>query len=334
MTLNGPSQPKACGRIRCDDVKLRLNLSNPELTMRYQPHHLEQWHNDGFVIIEDFFTPDEIAPLFDDFEALYGRRAPDQAVAVALNKKVAGVLGKSHPKQFQNIDSLPYEASIDLNLISLHPAVIALAKAILAVSDVHLYQSHTWAKFTGEADYDQPHHCDFGNHTLTVPSDLAHQRSVDFIAYITDVQDDLGALHYVTKPDSNRILGAGEVRATEASQAALKNVERSATGRAGTLVAHSIDTFHRGTNLIRPEGRRYTMTFGYKAAGNDMIGYHVWQSSPQKPWERVLNHASPEQLACLGIPKPGADYWTPRTLRLTQDRWPGWDLSAWRARSE
>jgi hypothetical protein len=298
--------------------------------MRHQPHHLEQWQQDGFVIIEDFFTPDEIAPLFEDFEALYDHLAPAQSAAVALNKKQAGVLGKVHPKQFQNIDSLPYEASIDLNLISMHPGLIAFAKALLAVNDVHLYQSHTWAKFTGAADYDQMHHCDFGNHTLTAPGDLACQRSVDFIAYITDVEDDLGALHYVTKPDSDHILGAGEVIAPEASQAKLKQKERSAAGPAGTLVAHSIDTFHRGTNLTRPEGRRYTMTFGYKAAGNDMIGYHAWQSSPHKPWERVLNHASPEQLACLGIPKPGSDYWTPRTLRLTQARWPGWDLSAWR----
>lgn len=161
---------------------------------------------------------------------LYAHLAPNQAEAVALNKKEAGGLGKFHPKQFQNIDSLPYEGSIDLNLISLHPALIALAKALLTVNDVHLYQSHTWAKFTGDADYDQVHHCDYGNHTLTVPGDLPCQRSVDFIAYITDVDDDLGALQYVTKPDSDRILGAGEVSATEALQVKLKQTERSAAG--------------------------------------------------------------------------------------------------------
>jgi len=32
-------------------------------------------------------------------------------------------------------------------------------------------------------------------------------------------------------------------------------------------------------------------------------------------------------LACLGIPEPGAAYWSPRTLKLTQDRWPDWDMS-------
>ena len=76
-----------------------------------------------------------------------------------------------------------------MNLLSLHPALIALARDLLGVPDVHLYQSHSWAKFTGEADYDQVHHCDFGNHTLTVPSDEAAMRSVDFIIYITDVTD-------------------------------------------------------------------------------------------------------------------------------------------------
>ena len=64
--------------------------------------------------------------------------------------------------QFKNINSLPYNASSAINLISLHPQLIAFAKALLGVPDVHLYQSHTWAKYTGEADYDQKFHCDFG----------------------------------------------------------------------------------------------------------------------------------------------------------------------------
>ena len=42
-----------------------------------------------------------------------------------------------------------------MNLISLDQKLIALAKRLLGVDQVELYQSHTWAKFTGEADYDQ-----------------------------------------------------------------------------------------------------------------------------------------------------------------------------------
>ena len=69
------------------------------------------------------------------------------------------------------------------------------------------------------------------------------------------------------------------------------------------------------------------MTAGYKAAGNDLIGYHVWQQSEGRDWSVIFDHASPEQLACLGVPMPGDAYWTMRTLKLSQARWPGWDMS-------
>ena len=68
------------------------------------------------------------------------------------------------------------------------------------------------------------------------------------------------------------------------------------------------------------------MTIGYKAAGNDMIGYHTWQQTADRDWSLILNHATSEQLAALGIPRPGSVYWTQRTLKLTQARWPDWDM--------
>jgi hypothetical protein len=98
---------------------------------------------------------------------------------------------------------------------------------------------------------------------------------------------------------------------------------------AGTLVAHGIDTFHRGTNLTLEGAHRYTMTVGYKARGNDQIGFHVWQSSAERDWGPILAAGSPEQLAMLGIPRPGDPFWTPRALALTQARWPMWDMQAW-----
>lgn len=69
------------------------------------------------------------------------------------------------------------------------------------------------------------------------------------------------------------------------------------------------------------------MTVGYKAAGNDNIQYHVWQTGKGKQWDLVLNNATPEQLTVLGIPAPGDGYWSLRTLKLTQARWPNWDMT-------
>ena len=57
-----------------------------------------------------------------------------------------------------------------------------------------------------------------------------------------------------------------------------------------------------------------------------MVSYHVWQQAANRPWDQIMSHASPLQLASLGIPLPGDRFWTDRTLKLTQRRWPNWDM--------
>lgn len=296
--------------------------------MRFNAQHVQQWHEDGFVVLDDFFTAEEIAPVLQDFEHLYKGANTDVGDGSAKVLTPGDDADANSALQFKNIDTLPYVGSSAINLISFHPALIEFAQALLGVPTVHLYQSHTWAKYTGQADYDQQFHCDFGNHTLTVPSEDAAQRSVDFVFYLTDVGSDQGSLRYVTKPNVEKVLGRQRLAATTPEQqAALHEVEQAVVVPAGGLVAHSIDTMHRGSNLTEPNGRRFSMTVGYKAAGNDQIGFHVWQVAANRPWENLLNHAAPEQLACLGIPLPGDAFWSLRSLKLTQARWPGWDMS-------
>ncbi len=205
--------------------------------MRFTNEHIKQWREDGFVLIADFFGKDELSPVLDDFETLYHQRGKGEGVGTVLDVKKDGSIGASHAKQFLNFDSLPYKASSAINLISLHPALIDFARGLLGFDKVHLYQSHTWAKYTGEADYDQAFHCDFGNHTLTVPSDDVALRAVDFVIYLTDVTDEHGALHYVTKPDSCELLGSGarptvaQARGLAPDQRRLSSARRLRRGR-------------------------------------------------------------------------------------------------------
>jgi ectoine hydroxylase-related dioxygenase (phytanoyl-CoA dioxygenase family) len=302
----------------------------PSTSERFSAAHVEQWREEGFVVLEHFFDEREYQPVLHDFESLYQEAGKGEGVGAAREVKPGEPRGLFQATQFKNIHVLPYEASSALNLMSLHPALIALAQALLGVSDVHLYQSHTWAKYTGEADYEQDFHCDFINHTLLVPSDEPAQRTVDFVIYLTDVTQAHGAMRYVTKPDVLAALGRPAISGmNEREQAALRERERAVEVPAGSIVAHGIDTVHRGSNLTAPHGRRFSLTVGYKAAGNDNIGFHVWQVARGRPWHLIFDHATPEQLACLGVPKPGDRFWTKRTLELAQSRWPNWNMAAY-----
>ena len=291
---------------------------------RFTAAQLDEWRNEGGVLLERFFTPAEIEPCRADMQTLYGERQTQGAMP--LNEKQEGQIGVISRDQFRNFDDMPFACSPALNLIALHPALIELARAALGTEQVHLYQSHSWAKFTGEADFDQNFHCDFKNHTLTVPAEDLDQRTINCMIYFTDVTDELGAIHYVPLSASNEVCGAErDPFGPEEVQAPLKAVERSGAGPAGSIFAYGIDVYHRGTNLTLPGGVRYTLTASFKAAGNDMIGWSAWPVSFMRPWHIFFEHCTPDQLSCLGIPQPGADFWTEETIRRTLKRWPMWD---------
>ena len=69
----------------------------------------------------------------------------------------------------------------------------------------------------------------------------------------------------------------------------------------------------------------------FKTAGDDSIGYHAWPFHHLKPWRRIFEHATPEQLACFGVALPGDPFWTAVTLARAQARYPGWDMTPYRA---
>lgn len=298
---------------------------------RHTDAQVDQWHRDGAVLLDQFLTEEEVAPCFEDMRALYGDKAPAQSET--RRDDHGGQVGTFSPDQFRNNEDMPFQCSPALNLLGLHPALIAMAKAALGTDDVRLYQSHTWAKYTGVADYEQPFHCDFKNHTLTVPSEAALGRTINFMIYITDVTMAHGAISYVPLPDSDPITGPNRAMFLDTdleTQHRLKQVEQRGTGKAGSIFAYGIDVYHRGMNLTAPKGYRYTLTASYKAAGNDMIGWSAWPHSFLKPWHLIINHATPDQLTCLGIPRPGDPFWSERTLERAQLRWPDWDLSLYR----
>ena len=154
--------------------------------------------------------------------------------------------------------------------------------------------------------------------------------SITFIIYFSDVTEAHGPTHYVNRTDSDNCGGMNRFlnkREDLEFQKELIKFERSAAGPAGTLLAYGIDVFHRGTNLTEPNGYRYAMTSCFKKAGNDAIGYTAWPWHFNKPWHKIFEHATPEQLSCFGVPLPGDPFWTEETMTLAKLRYPRWDMS-------
>jgi hypothetical protein len=300
---------------------------------RFTKAHVAAWRRDGAVLIERFFTPAEVAAVTADFAAVFGRTA---GADEALVKRKQGQAGKFNPAQFTDIQPVPVDCSPALNLIGVHPQLIAFAKAALKSERVHLYQCQAWAKYTGDADYDQPLHCDFVNHTLTAPSEDVSRNSVTILCYFSDVSAGHGPMHYVPRSVSAKIAGPERTLESDpqrfaALQAALARHERSSASPAGSIVPYAIDVYHRGANLTAPGGHRFALMSCFKKAGDEAVGFHAWAFHHTKPWAKIFDHATPEQLACFGVPLPGDKFWTEVTLARAQARYPNWDLAPYRA---
>jgi hypothetical protein len=187
------------------------------MRQRFTDEHLASWRRDGGVLINNFFTDEEVAAVAADFETVFAGKSGADA---PLEKKRDGEIGRFNPAQFATFEAVPFDCSPALNLIGVHPQLIRFAQTALGAERVHLYQCQVWAKFTGDADYDQPFHTDFSNHTLTVPSADASLNSVTILCYFSDVTEAHGPMHYVTRPDSDNIVGpAANSTANEAQQA-------------------------------------------------------------------------------------------------------------------
>ncbi|MEZ5598559.1 MAG: phytanoyl-CoA dioxygenase family protein [Pseudomonadales bacterium] len=297
--------------------------------IRHTRQDIAAWHREGLVVLPSFFHAQEVAAVAADFERIFPQveRHP-----TALRQARDDGQARFHARQFAHFENIPFACSPALNLAAVHPALIAMARDALGMRDVRLYQAQAWAKFTGEADYDQPFHVDYNNHTLTVPAEDDVRNSITFFIYFSEVTDAHGPVHYVSRPDAARVgCGPDAYMLSEADvQARLQTVGQACIAPAGSVFAYGIDVWHRGSNLTAPYAHRYVMTACFKRAGNDSIGYCAWPYHHLKPWDIIFDHATPEQLACFGVPLPGDPFWTTLTLARAQHRRPGWDMTPWR----
>jgi hypothetical protein len=232
------------------------------------------------------------------------------------------------PAQFIGLREAP-TGDPALDTLALHPRILDLVEALLHTTDVRLYQAETFAKYTGVADYEQPLHIDETNHTLVPPRRDGRYRQVQLFLYLSDVTEERGATRIVSRTVTSSI-PRGQLVFDRAGLVHLDEHEVAATGPAGSVLAYSADTVHRGTPMTEPGAGRFFFNLGFRPADVDWVGALPWPrkgiESAMRPWIEALDV---RQLTALGFPPPGHDYWCDDTLAATADRYPGLDLTPW-----
>ncbi|EWM19553.1 hypothetical protein [Kutzneria sp. 744] len=294
---------------------------------------LEQWGQQGFVILPELLSHNDLAPAVAELGLMF--------------PSAAGFHDGSDPRrsrflddEFDGIDNFPF-TSTQVSLLAVHPKIVDLASSLLGTDDIRIYGAEAWAKYTGATSYDQDLHRDYLNHTVLVPS--TEFRQVEMFVYLVDVPEELGPPHLLAREWTSHLpavpnwfprSGAGSDFVAPASPD-LYTHEVSGAGPAGTVVAFETGTFHRGTELRRPGGARYSMHLNFRRATDDWALQKGWAAQSHLPaWYSFVDRASARQLGLFGFPPPGHPYWTPDTLAGMALRYPGLDLSPWKSASK
>jgi hypothetical protein len=294
-----------------------------------------QWTSAGFVVIDGFLSTDQLEPTVSTLDSMF-------PTATDFHDDIDPERNKQFRDDFGGIVNFPF-SNVELSLLSVHASLVELAEVLLECDDVRAYSIEGWAKYTGAADYEQQLHRDYLNHTLLVPSDDNNFKQVEMFLYLCDVPDDLGPPSFVSRehtdglpvlpnwypPADTPVDESGWSSAT--GSPGLYKEECSGAGTAGTLVAYTTSTFHRGRQLVQPRGARYTIHVNFRPAIAEWAARRSWvEESLTLGWSDFVGRATPDQLALFGVPRPGHRYWTPQTLDGVSVRYPTLDMTPWR----
>lgn len=293
---------------------------------------IEAWQSDGLLRLPGYLSTSDLAPAHGELEIMF-------PTADGFHDGTDPRHVRYRQDEFDGIDAFPF-AAVELSLLAVHPRLIQLAETLLRERDLRLYTAEAWAKYTGATAYDQDLHRDYLNHTLLVPTAAEEFRQLEMFVFLGEVSADLGPPHLVPQTHTAglpanptfypRQGGTGAFVAS-GDHRHLYDLEVPGTGPAGTVIAFDLDTLHRGTDLRRPRGARYTMHLGFRPAHVEWAQRLAWADRSHLPhWYRFVSRASPRQLELFGFPPPGHRYWTAETLAGVGQRYPDLDLLPWR----
>ncbi|HEY1879802.1 MAG TPA: phytanoyl-CoA dioxygenase family protein [Caulobacteraceae bacterium] len=283
--------------------------------MRVDDEKLAEIWDRGFTLVENFLDTETLRRAQDALWDIYPRPADYFAEPAAFPR-----FSRS---QFAGLRYFPYD-SWALNLVAVYPDLVDAAERFLQSEDIEIYKIELWAKYAGAIDYDQPHHRDFGNHTLVVPRlDGQHVQMTTFIL-LSDVTAADGPTKVVPHP-FGRELPMDPRRLPAGSFA---DQELSIEGPAGSIFIYKTDVFHRGSNFTDPGRSRFVMLVDFQQRGWRWNGKMSWPDHAERPgMGEAMVRMTPRQRDLFGWPPIRSDYWNAQTLRDVALRYPGIDLS-------
>lgn len=287
--------------------------------MRIPDAKLAEVKDRGFTVVESFLDAETLAAARDALWLTFP--LPEEYFA---HPDKYPEFGKS---QFSGLRVFPFK-SWEINRLAIYPDLVDAAERLLGTTDIELYKSELWAKYSGAINYDQFHHRDYGNHSLVVPRADGRNMQMTTFLLLSDVTEADGPTKVVPLDHTRDIpLGKNHVGMGE-----MFDREVAVTGPAGSLMIYKTDVFHRGSDFKGPNRSRFAVLTDFQARGVRWQGKMSWPDRGGQPaMSEALTKMSPRQRDLFGWPPVGSDYWNAQTLHDVAVRYPDMDLAPYGA---
>ena len=288
--------------------------------MQISKSHLEQYHEEGFVVIPGFLDAATLAEAQAGISA--DHPMPEDYFA---NPGEWPVYTKT---QF-TLTKFPF-SDWRVNQLAFYPDMLNAAARALSADpwDVRFTKGELWAKYSGAINYDQEFHRDFGNHTLVVPRADHRFKELTTFVFLSDVEEADGPTAVVPRHMTDHIpLGSRRLP----DEPSWRKHQKLATGPAGSLLMYSYDVFHRGTNLVGDGHSRFMALLDYRHADAPWITRQGWPDVGNSPkMHEAITRISPQARCLFDIPRPGHEYWNAQTIDDMARRYQGIDMQPYR----
>lgn len=287
---------------------------------RFTQEHIEHYQTHGYALIQNFLNPPELEAIYQAVEGLL------PGWQCAVNPELSRPENWQAPPELVVDRRFPFPNDA-LNAVTFHPELRRFAAEICGHNRLFCEQSDLTYKCRGHRrDTDQLMHMDYGNHTLTYPASAPEFWQTTFLIYYTDVTPKHAPTAVVSWTHYHDETHWPIIHTRE-ERPDLYAAETLAVVPAGSVLAYSTRTYHRGTAFTGPGGR-LAQFISYAPQDCPWVGIVGWPAQgDRKAYRRWIEQSSVSEREMIGFPRVGHLYWTDEMIRGVQARFPKLDMT-------
>ena len=265
-----------------------------EVSMKLTDEHLETFHEQGYVVVEDFYPESQWQEIVAEVRA--------QLPSWNQIRYVAPDAGRGKA-------DFPYEEQF-FNRLTLDEELINFVGRVLGTEDLHFRYAHNWVRYPQkDRPDDPPLHRDNGNNSLLPVNGVWKYGQISTWYFPEDVGPDNAPMRIVPRQYDDDVSKCNYL-----------------TVGGNTQMIFNTHIWHGPTTYCGDEGQRYTVTRIYGRADHYWEGVSSYTNMGSVPhFQEFIGMLTAREREYFRFPPAGHEFYTAETLGLLEEQYPGWN---------